>query len=129
MQVGLYLRDMRTRAAGSHTGGVETPPETELYGRCGEIPHLAKMTSEEAWAAHIRQGHRPYRRDCRTGVLEMGARSPHRRRRDATSSSWAMSVDIVGPFPKVRDLASGKDVVKYILVATALVPDYITKSQ
>ena len=78
----------------------------------GEEPHLAKMTSEEAWEAHIRQGHRPYRRDCRTCVLEMGARSPHRRRRDATTSSWAMSVDIVGPFPKVRDLSSGKDVVR-----------------
>ena len=93
-----------------------------------EEPHLAKMTSEEAWEAHIRQGHRPYRRDCRTCVLEMGARSPHRRRRDATTSSWAMSVDIVGPFPKVRDLSSGKDVVKYAMVATALVPDYIIKT-
>jgi len=39
-----------------------------------------------------------------------------------------MSVDIVGPFPKVRDLSSGKDVVKYAMVATALVPDYITKT-
>ena len=38
-----------------------------------------------------------------------------------------MSVDIVGPFPKVRDLSSGKDTVKYAMVATALVPDYITK--
>ena len=57
------------------------------------------MTSEEALQAHIRQGHRPYRRGCRTRVLEMGARSPHRRRRDATTSSWAMSV--VGPFPRV----------------------------
>ena len=28
--------------------------------------HLAKMTSEEAPEAHIRQGHRPYRRNCRT---------------------------------------------------------------
>jgi len=33
-----------------------------------------------------------------------------------------------GPFPKVRDLSSGKDVVKYAMVATALVPDYITKT-
>ena len=57
-----------------------------------ENPHLAKMTSEEAWEAHIRQGHRPYRRDCRTCVLEMGARSPHRRRCDATTSSWAMNI-------------------------------------
>ena len=39
-----------------------------------------------------------------------------------------MSVDIVVPFPKVRDLSSGKDVVKYAMVATALVPDYITKT-
>ena len=58
----------------------------------------------------------------------MGARSPHRRRRDATTSSWALSVDIVGPFPKVRDLSSRKDVVKYVMVAPALVPDYITKT-
>ena len=53
---------------------------------------------------------------------------PHRRRRDATTSSCAMSVDVVGLFPRVRDLASGKDVVKYVMVATALVPDYVTKS-
>eukprot|EP00435_Cladocopium_sp_Y103_P059106 s1026_g21.t1 len=108
-QVGLFIR-----------GGEENVDES---------PHMAKMTSEEAWQAHIRQGHRPYRRDCRTCVLEMGARSPHRRRGDAMTSSWAMGVDIVGPFPKVRDLASGKDVVKYVMVATALVPDYITKPE
>ena len=40
-----------------------------------------------------------------------------------------MNVDIVGRFPRVRDLASGKDVVKYVMVATALVPDYVTKPQ
>ena len=45
------------------------------------------------------------------------------------TSSWAMSVDIVCPYPRVRDLASGKDVVKYAMVATALAPDYVTKSQ
>ena len=37
-------------------------------------------------------------------------------------------LDIVGPLPRVRDLASGKDVVKYVMVATALVSDYVTKS-
>ena len=32
-----------------------------------------------------------------------------------------------GSFPRFRDLASGKDLVKYVMVATALVPDYISK--
>ena len=48
-----------------------------------------------------------------------GAR-PHRRREGLGSSAWTMSVDLVH-MPKSKDLAT-KRIVKYALVATALVP-------
>lgn len=57
----------------------------------------------------------------------MGVRFLYRRRRDVTTSLWAMSVDIVGFFLKVRDLFFGKDVVKYVMVVIVLVSDYIIK--
>ena len=50
----------------------------------------------------------------------MAGSKPHRRREHAGSSAWTMSVDLVN-LPKARDLAT-KKVVRYGLVATALVP-------
>ena len=39
------------------------------------------------------------------------------------TSSWSMSVDIVGPLPRAKDLATSH-YMKYALVAVALVPDF-----
>ena len=81
-----------------------------------------KALNLEQWKQHIKQGHKPYRRDCKTCVLNMAGSKPHRRRENAGSSAWTMSVDLVH-MPKTKDLAT-KRIVKYALVATALVPVY-----
>ena len=83
-------------------------------------PKLSKSLGLDQWKQHINQGHQPYRRDCRTCILNMAGSKPHRRREHAGSSAWTMSVDLVN-LPKARDLAT-KKVVRYGLVATALVP-------
>ena len=90
----------------------------QWYGFGG--PKLSKTLNLEQWKQHINQGHKPYRRDCRTCVLTMAGAKPHRRREGLGSSAWTMSVDLVH-MPKSKDLAT-KRIVKYALVATALVP-------
>ena len=83
-------------------------------------PQLSKSLGIEQWKQHIAQGHQPYRRDCRTCILNMAASKPHRRRDHAGTSAWTMAIDLVN-LPQARDLASNR-MVKYGLVATALVP-------
>ena len=83
-------------------------------------PKLSKTLNLDQWKQHIVQGHRPFRRDCRTCVLTMAGGKPHRRREGCGSSAWTMSVDLVH-MPQAKDLAT-KRIVKYALVATALVP-------
>ena len=90
----------------------------QWYGFGG--PKLSKTLNLEQWKQHINQGHKPYRRDCRTCVLNMARAKPHRCREGLGSSAWTMSVDLVH-MPKTKDLAT-KRIVKYALVATALVP-------
>ena len=92
-----------------------------------EGPKIAKALTgreKELWAQRFRQGHRPFRRDCRLCVEHMGAQRPHRRRKEGETmtSSWSMSVDIVGPLPRATDLTTSY-YMKYALIAVALVPD------
>eukprot|EP00435_Cladocopium_sp_Y103_P025478 s2619_g6.t1 len=90
---------------------------------------LSVATDEER-ENHFKNGHQPFRRDCRFCVLESGNQAPHRRRKNsAMTSAWTMGVDIVGPFPRCRDWATGKEMVRYALVATALAPDYIKERE
>ena len=79
-----------------------------------------KAMSREQWIQHFQQGHRPFRRDCRTCVLDMGTGKPHRRRHAAGTSSWAMGIDLV-QFPKAVDETTGT-LVRYAMIATLLVP-------
>ena len=83
---------------------------------------LRKALNRDQWIQHFRQGHRPFRRDCRACILDMGSGKPHRRRDSAGSSSWAMGVDLV-QFPKTVDEITG-DQTRYAMVATLLVPDF-----
>eukprot|EP00435_Cladocopium_sp_Y103_P074751 s9_g51.t1 len=62
-----------------------------------QLPSAKKMNIED-WKAHIRAQHRPYRRDCRLCMEKMGIDSPHRRSH-ADSSAYALSLDLVGPYP------------------------------
>ena len=88
---------------------------------------IAKLSQKEKdmWATHFRQGHRPFRRDCRLCIEQAGTQKPHRRRGDTQrmSSVWSVAVDIVGPLSMTRDGASGR-VVRYAMIAVALVPDF-----
>ena len=86
-----------------------------------QAPRIAKALTgreKELWAQHFRQGHTPFRRDCRLCVEQMGAQRPHRRRQEGQTmtSSWSMSVDIVGPLPRATS--------HYMKYALALVPDF-----
>ena len=83
-------------------------------------PKLSKTMNIDQWKRHIEQGHYPYRRDCKTCVINMASGKPHRRREGLGSSAWTMAVDLVH-MPKSKDLAT-KRIVRYALVATALVP-------
>ena len=85
-----------------------------------KCPQVAKVLDIQGWKDHILQGHRPYRRDCRTCALEMAADAPHRRREHAGRSSWCMSLDLVA-MPYAKDLSTGR-YARYVVVATALVP-------
>ena len=92
-----------------------------LLGWYGLVnPKLSKSLGLEQWKQHIIQGHQPYRRDCRTCVINMAGAKPHRRRENPGCSAWTMSVDLIH-LPIAKDLAT-KRVVKYGLIATALVP-------
>ena len=57
-------------------------------------------------------------------VEQTGAQRPHRRRKEGETmtSSWSMSVDIVGPLPRAKDVTTSY-YMKYALIAVALVPD------
>ena len=88
-------------------------------------PQLSKSLGIDQWKQHINQGHQPYRRDCRTCILNMAASKPHRRREHAGTSAWSMSIDLVN-LPRARDLACNR-MVRYALVATALVPVFDEK--
>ena len=86
----------------------------------GSCRSLMKLLNREQWFRHFQQGHRPFRRDCRTCLLDMGSGKPHRRREAGGSSAWSMGVDIV-QFPKTVDETTGEN-VRYAMVATLLVP-------
>ena len=49
---------------------------------------LKKVWDRDQWVRHFRQGHRPFRRDCRSCLMDMGSGKPHRRRVDSGSSAW-----------------------------------------
>ena len=81
---------------------------------------LKKVSGRDQWIQHFKQGHRPFRRDCRSCLLDMGTGKPHRRRDAGGSSSWSLGVDIV-QFPHAVDEPTGEK-VRYAMVATLLVP-------
>ena len=84
---------------------------------------LRKAFSRDQWVQHFRQQHHPFRRDCKTCIMNMASDKPHRRRRSAGSSAWSMGVDIV-PLVKAKDEATG-EYVKNVMVATLLVPKFL----
>ena len=74
----------------------------------------------ESWKEHVRNQHRPYRRDCWRCMEMMGIDAPHRRGL-GDKAAHCLSYDILGPMPQGEDVGMGTK-VKYIMVATVAVP-------
>ena len=80
---------------------------------------VARLDMDQ-WRRHVRMQRTPFRRDCRTCLEAMGTQNPHRRSRTA-SSAYTLAVDIIGPFPVGKDLATGR-MAKYALLGTVPLP-------
>ena len=79
-------------------------------------PKLSR--AEMNWDAHVKSGHWPPSRQCRTCIAASAKQRPHRR--IASPSSWSLAVDTIGPFKKAEDETSNN--LRYVLVACLLVP-------
>ena len=83
------------------------------------IMQKTKLNLEE-WKAHVRAGHRPYRRDCRRCLEMMGVDGKHKRT-TGEAASHCFSLDLVGPMPEGKDLGTDTR-QKYFMVATVALP-------
>ena len=85
------------------------------------IVQVAAMSPEREalWREHIRQGHWPYRRDCRVCVEAAASGKPARKvvHRDA----YVLSMDTAGPF-KEKGMDENGEKYKYVLGFTYLFP-------
>ena len=79
-------------------------------------PKLSR--AEMNWDAHVKSGHWPPSRQCRTCIAASAKQRPHRR--IASPSSWSLAVDTIGRFKKAEDETSNN--LRYVLVACLLVP-------
>ena len=80
------------------------------------------MLKALSWDEHIRNGHCPYRRDCRVCQETLSRQKPHRRVQHPWSA--VLSLDTAGPFRPGKDLSTVGGKAKYLLVGayTWLVP-------
>ena len=85
------------------------------------IVQVAAMSPEREalWREHIREGHWPYRRDCRVCVEAAASGKPARKvvHRDA----YVLSMDTAGPF-KEKGMDENGEKYKYVLGFTYLFP-------
>ncbi|CAK9115283.1 unnamed protein product [Durusdinium trenchii] len=91
----------------------------EEESRNGDTHNMSKMDLA-AWHRHIKQGHIPFRADCRICGEAMGCDKPHKRL-GGSATKFTMSADLCGPFPAGRDLGAGVT-CKYALISTVAVP-------
>ncbi|CAK8986578.1 unnamed protein product [Durusdinium trenchii] len=91
----------------------------EEESRSGDTHNMSKMDLA-AWHRHIKQGHIPFRADCRICGEAMGCDKPHKRL-GGSATKFTMSADLCGPFPAGRDLGTGVT-CKYALISTVAVP-------
>ena len=83
--------------------------------------NLEDMSEAELrrWEQHVRDGHLPYDRRCRTCVRTAGAGKAHRR--VVAPSAYTLSLDIAGPFRAKGETAAGSN-FRYALVASYIHP-------
>ena len=70
------------------------------------------------WARHVRDGHVPFDKRCRTCVTNAASGRPHRR--VLNPSAYVLSVDVAGPFRTKGCDADGK--YRYVLVGSYCMP-------
>ena len=70
------------------------------------------------WARHVRDGHVPFHKRCRTCVMNAGSGRQHRR--VLNPSSYVLSVDVAGPFRSRGIDADGK--YRYALIGSYCMP-------
>ena len=82
---------------------------------------LGSMSKEELerWIQHVRQGHLPYNKRCKTCVSSKA--TGHAHRRVLAPSCHTMSLDVCGPFRVKGHTPEGLD-QKYMLVASYTMP-------
>eukprot|EP00439_Symbiodinium_sp_Y106_P022158 s6090_g2.t1 len=82
---------------------------------------LSEMSKEELskWLQHVRAGHVPFHRRCKTCVASKA--TGHAHRRIEAPSCFTMSLDVCGPFRVRGHTPEAKD-LKYMLVASYTMP-------
>ncbi len=73
-------------------------------------PRVKRFSDYDQCVEHVKQGHRPYRRDCRACILDMAWGPPHRRRMYGGTAAWSLGVDVVLITP-TKDECAGKDAI------------------
>ena len=122
LHADLPQRMHQTAAWSTWAPGLVSAIKVAIEERLSSEVKLRKALSLDDWRQHVRQGHVPFRRDCRLCVEEMGQDHPHRRQRGAGGESvYVLSVDLTGPYVKGTDLGTGHK-AKYMMVATVPVP-------
>ena len=71
-------------------------------------PRMAQLS----WADHVKNGHIPYRRDCRVCQETLQVQRPHRRIKNAISG--VLSLDTAGPLELAADVDGSK--AKFMLI-------------
>ena len=87
---------------------------------CAMNGNLSDMSEAELkkWARHVRNGHVPFDKRCRTCVFNSGTGRPHRR--VLNPSAFTLGVDIAGPLRTKGVDADGK--YRYALVGSYCLP-------
>ena len=82
---------------------------------------LSSMSREELskWTMHVRNGHIPYNKRCKTCVASRA--TGHQHRKIQAPSCYVMSLDVCGPFRKKGHTPDGLD-FRYMLVASYTMP-------
>ena len=109
-------------AAGSQLTSENPPPPVGLGGASSSSA-LRALSAKEAeemldWKRHVEMGHQPYRRDCMVCVQGQGR--DRQRRRIPTPESYALSVDMAGPFNPGSFQEQGS--FRYFMVGTFTIP-------
>ena len=99
--------------------GPHTVRAARALARLGGNLEDMSETELRQWERHVREGHLPFDRRCRTCVRTAGTGRAHRR--VITPSAYTLSLDIAGPFRVKGETATGSS-YRYALIASYVHP-------